>query len=155
MNRIDKILFVCVVLIAFALAAAVAQRMQLRLHPPMQRLAVTPEQVIGTLHDFKGDVNSPYTLVEFGDYQCGPCAQQESNVKELLTQNPGRIKLAFRNHPLPFHRFGVACKRSGGNRAATGQILGGSRRFVRLQGANRPESDWSHLQAGEYTKYEQ
>lgn len=107
MKRYDKIFLVCVISIAFALAIAVAKRIQSRLHPPMQRLTVTPERVIGTIQDFRGEPDSPYTLVEFGDYQCGPCAQQESKVNALLTQYRGRLKLAFRNYPLSFHPFAL------------------------------------------------
>ncbi len=43
------------------------------------------------------------TLVEFGDYECPACGFYQAFVKELLTDEAGKINYVFRNYPLPQH----------------------------------------------------
>ncbi len=50
---------------------------------------------------YLGDGMSPYTLVEFADYQCPPCRANRSNVHDVLARYQGKLKLDFRNLPLP------------------------------------------------------
>lgn len=54
---------------------------------------------------FQGTVTAPYTLVEFGDYQCGPCARTHQALKKLLPTFNGKVRLAFRHFPLQMHPF--------------------------------------------------
>jgi protein-disulfide isomerase len=63
-------------------------------------LSVAPQQVIGSHPDFKGDPHSPYTLVEFGDYQCPPCRAVNAQLQDTLRLYNGRVKFVFRNLPL-------------------------------------------------------
>jgi protein-disulfide isomerase len=49
-----------------------------------------------------GTTNAPYTLVEFGDYQCPPCANAHTKVQEILEKNKN-VKLVFYHMPLPMH----------------------------------------------------
>jgi len=64
------------------------------------RIHSTPEEVIGPYRDFRGEPNSPYTLVEFGDYECPPCHAANEQVAELMPSLKGKVRFAFRNFPL-------------------------------------------------------
>jgi protein-disulfide isomerase len=45
------------------------------------------------------------TLVEFGDFQCPFCARAESNVRILRERYGDRIRVVWKNDPLPFHKY--------------------------------------------------
>ncbi len=52
-----------------------------------------------------GPADAPIVIVEFSDYQCPFCTQWHDNTyKPLLTAYPGKIRLIYRNYPLPFHQ---------------------------------------------------
>jgi protein-disulfide isomerase len=50
---------------------------------------------------FKGPQDAPITIVEFSDFQCPFCKQVVSVLSQVLEQYPGRVKLAFRDFPIP------------------------------------------------------
>ncbi|MBI2596551.1 DsbA family protein [Candidatus Daviesbacteria bacterium] len=53
-----------------------------------------------------GDKNAPVTLVEFSDYECPFCKRHFDQVYPQLKKDyidTGKVKLVFRNYPLPFH----------------------------------------------------
>ncbi|MBR4986343.1 MAG: thioredoxin domain-containing protein [Proteobacteria bacterium] len=50
-----------------------------------------------------GDAKAPVTIVEFVDFQCPFCNRARHTVKELMKNNPGKIRLVFKHNPLPFH----------------------------------------------------
>lgn len=51
----------------------------------------------------KGDKNAPVTIVEFSDFQCPYCAQLLPTLKEVLKAFPKKVKLIYKQYPLPFH----------------------------------------------------
>ena len=51
----------------------------------------------------RGTPGAPITIVEFSDLQCPFCARVVPTLAELLKENPGKIKLVFKNFPLSFH----------------------------------------------------
>ncbi|MGA7192000.1 MAG: thioredoxin domain-containing protein [Anaerolineales bacterium] len=52
-----------------------------------------------------GPANAPITIVEFSDYQCPYCTQwHDTTYKPLMAAYPGKIRLVYRNYPLPFHQ---------------------------------------------------
>jgi protein-disulfide isomerase len=52
----------------------------------------------------QGPANAPITIVEFSDFQCPFCSRVEPTLKQLLKDYPGKVRLAFRQNPLPFHQ---------------------------------------------------
>jgi protein-disulfide isomerase len=52
-----------------------------------------------------GPANAPIVIVEFSDYQCPYCTQwHNTTYQPLLAAYPGKIRLVYRNYPLPFHQ---------------------------------------------------
>ncbi len=54
----------------------------------------------------KGDPNAPITIVEFSDYECPFCQRHfKTTYPQLLSEyiDTGKVKLVFRDLPLPFH----------------------------------------------------
>ena len=43
------------------------------------------------------------TIVEFADYECPYCVQDEPTVKKVLAAYPTQVKLVFKNLPLDTH----------------------------------------------------
>lgn len=68
--------------------------------PPPTLVNAAAAAVIGPAVDFRGDARSPYTLVEFGDYECPPCRAVAPLLRTLLSRYGGRLRLTFRNLPL-------------------------------------------------------
>jgi protein-disulfide isomerase len=51
----------------------------------------------------RGNPEAPVTLEEFGDFQCPPCGQFAGFAEELLKEYDSRLRVVFRNFPLPAH----------------------------------------------------
>jgi protein-disulfide isomerase len=51
----------------------------------------------------KGPRSAPVTMIIFSDFQCPFCSRVEPTLKELEQSYGGKIKMAWKNMPLPFH----------------------------------------------------
>jgi protein-disulfide isomerase len=51
----------------------------------------------------KGSASAPVTLIEFSDFQCPFCSRVNPTLKQIEDDYKGKVKIAFRNLPLPFH----------------------------------------------------
>lgn len=51
----------------------------------------------------KGPKDAPITIIEFSDFQCPYCSRANNTVEEVLKKYPGKVRVAFKNLPLPFH----------------------------------------------------
>jgi len=51
----------------------------------------------------KGDAKAPVTVVIFSDFQCPFCSRVEPTLKEIEDKYKGKVKMAWKNQPLPFH----------------------------------------------------
>jgi len=65
------------------------------------------EKVVSIDDDpIKGDKNALVTIIEFSDYQCPFCKRSNDNVIKKIDEeyiSKGKVKLVFRDFPLPFH----------------------------------------------------
>lgn len=50
-----------------------------------------------------GPEGAPVTIVEFSDFQCPACGRAFPTVKQLLQRYQGKLRLVFRDFPLPMH----------------------------------------------------
>lgn len=89
-------------------------------HPPHNpypsRVHPRDELLSGGVH-FKGKPTATYTIIEFADYACSPCAKSSMEMDALLKRYPDRFRLAFRNYPLgrwPYSRAEAAAAEAAG-----------------------------------------
>lgn len=78
-------------------SAAPAQ--QVPQQPTSAKISVDDDPVIG-------DKNAKVTLIEFSDYECPFCKRHFEQVYPLLKKDyidTGKVKMVFRDYPLPFH----------------------------------------------------
>jgi len=78
-----------------------------------------PKKEVEAKGPAKGPASAPVTIVEFSDYQCPFCIQAEKTVDEVLAAYPGKIKLVYRDFPLPMHP--LAPKAAEASHCAEGQ----------------------------------
>src|SRR5207247_1443482 len=72
-----------------------------------QLLSISANKVLSGKNDksihIRGNPDAPATLEEFADFQCPPCGSFASFGEELLKQYDSRLRIVFRNFPLPGH----------------------------------------------------
>src|SRR5436305_14107980 len=77
-----------------------AKRPHLRPIPENKGL---PETAGAESPHIRGNPNAPVTLEEFGDFQCPPCSSFATFTEQLLKEYDSRLRIVFRNFPLPAH----------------------------------------------------
>ncbi|NTW22329.1 DsbA family protein [Candidatus Falkowbacteria bacterium] len=46
-----------------------------------------------------GDMKSPITIIQFSDFTCSYCGSQELQIRKLMDEYPGKIKLIWKDYP--------------------------------------------------------
>jgi protein-disulfide isomerase len=52
----------------------------------------------------KGPADAPVTIIEFSDFECPYCKRGYANLDEAVSKFDGKVKVAFKHYPLPFHK---------------------------------------------------
>jgi protein-disulfide isomerase len=52
----------------------------------------------------KGPAHAMVTIYEFSDFQCPFCSHAEPVIDSVMKANPGKVRLVFKQFPLPFHK---------------------------------------------------
>jgi protein-disulfide isomerase len=52
---------------------------------------------------FRGPANAPVVIQEFSDFQCPFCGRAEPTLDQILKTYPTKVKIVWRDMPLPFH----------------------------------------------------
>lgn len=71
---------------------------KITLLPPHREVAVGDNPLLGP-------VDAPVTVVEFADYQCPYCRQEEPVMQKLREQFKDKVKISYRDFPLPMHQY--------------------------------------------------
>jgi protein-disulfide isomerase len=66
--------------------------------PPSEKQDVSPGDAPS-----RGPKNAPVTIVEWSDFQCPFCGRVIPTVKQIEDTYKGKVRLAFKHQPLPFH----------------------------------------------------
>jgi len=74
------------------------QTIKVTLLPPRQEVAIGDLPLVGA-------AGAPITVVEFADYQCPYCRQEEPTMQRLREQFKDKVKIAYRDFPLPMHPY--------------------------------------------------
>jgi protein-disulfide isomerase len=62
---------------------------------------------------FAGDKDAKVTVVEYSDFQCPYCAKGADILHQLKKKYGGKVKIVFKNFPLPFHNHAEAAAVAG------------------------------------------
>lgn len=65
--------------------------------------ALPPKMEVAAVGQARGPASAPITIVEFSDFQCPYCSRAEETVKKVMEEYKGKIRLFYRDYPLPFH----------------------------------------------------
>lgn len=70
------------------------------------KIALRPPTVDVALGDLPplGPADAKVTIVEFSDYECPFCKRAEASVEQVKAAYGDKIRIAYRNYPLPFHQ---------------------------------------------------
>jgi predicted DsbA family dithiol-disulfide isomerase len=67
--------------------------------PPL----LLPKVEVAAVGPSRGDPKAPITIVEFSDFECPFCVRAEESIKKVLEAYPGKVRVVYRDYPLPFH----------------------------------------------------
>jgi protein-disulfide isomerase len=62
-----------------------------------------PKVQVDTTGPAKGPPNAPITVVEFSDFECPYCVRAEPTVRQVLDTYGEKVRLVFKDFPLPNH----------------------------------------------------
>jgi protein-disulfide isomerase len=97
-----KKFFVLIGAVSVTLAPAIAQ--ESGSHPWLDKqLAKQRVKCPPGKSPFRGPAEAPVTIVEFIDYECPYCADEEKTIKKVLETYPTQVKLVIKNLPLDIH----------------------------------------------------
>jgi protein-disulfide isomerase len=51
----------------------------------------------------RGFARAPVTVVVFADFECPFCTRIQPTLRDLESAYPGKVRIAFKHHPLPMH----------------------------------------------------
>ncbi|MBI4995227.1 thioredoxin domain-containing protein [Candidatus Peregrinibacteria bacterium] len=75
--------------------------------PEVKKLSADETAKLLDTNSVKGDLDAAISLVEFSDFQCPFCARFAANTISQVDENyakSGKVKIAFRDYPLDFHK---------------------------------------------------
>jgi protein-disulfide isomerase/uncharacterized membrane protein/rhodanese-related sulfurtransferase len=110
-----------------------AQRPEL---PPMATVSAQTlnERLVRPDSHATGNLSSPVTVVEFGDFECPGCAQAQPIVQQMLGQYGDRIRFVFRQFPLTrVHPYAEKAAEASECAAEQGKFWEAERRFYEGQ----------------------
>ena len=90
-------------LVALGGGAVLYRAKRSQLHAIPASSSVSGKTDAESMH-IRGNPDAAVTLEEFGDFQCPPCGSFAAFGEELLKEYDSRLRILFRNFPLPGHQ---------------------------------------------------
>ncbi|NTW62195.1 thioredoxin domain-containing protein [Candidatus Saccharibacteria bacterium] len=95
-----------------------------------------------------GKADSKVTLIEYGDFQCPPCAQTYPYVKEISEKYQEQLRFVFRNFPIPTNHPNAKAA------AGTAEAAGLQGKYWEMHDLiYENQSNWSDLSISERTTF--
>jgi protein-disulfide isomerase len=91
-----------VALVALGSGAMLYRAKRPQLHAIPASNSVAAKSGTESMH-IRGNPDAPVTLEEFADFQCPPCGTFATFSEALLKEYDSRLRIVFRNFPLPAH----------------------------------------------------
>jgi protein-disulfide isomerase len=66
-----------------------------------------PRMEVAAVGPSKGPPAAPVTIVEFSDFECPYCSTAEQTVQRVMKEYDGKVRLVYRDFPLPIHANAV------------------------------------------------
>ena len=104
MKRYLPFIIVAAVAVATLASGTMLYRAKRLPAPTLARNAVASEVGGGESVHVRGHSDAPVTLVEFGDFQCPPCANLAEAINQLERDYRSRLRVVFRHFPLANHQ---------------------------------------------------
>ena len=70
----------------------------------------------------RGPATAKVTLIEYGDYQCAPCAASHQAVEQVLARHPNDVRFIYRHHPSRKYRNAMVAARAAEAAEAQGKF---------------------------------
>jgi len=88
------------------------------------RILLQPPKLEVALGDapVSGSKDAPVTMVEFADFECPYCRQTEPNLQKLREQFPDKLRIVYKNFPLPMHSHAQKAAEAGACAAEQGKF---------------------------------
>src|SRR5258708_35134314 len=58
-------------------------------------------------HPQRGGDNAAVTIVEYSDFECPYCRQEESRLRQVMKKYGDQVRLVYMDFPLPFHQHAM------------------------------------------------
>ena len=62
------------------------------------------EDTVSESNPVKGAGDALVTIIEYSDFECPYCTRGANTAARILQMYPGKVRLAFKNNPLEFHK---------------------------------------------------
>jgi protein-disulfide isomerase len=76
---------------------------KLKADAKVEILISPPRVAVAATGPSRGSEKAPVTIVEFSDFECPFCVRAEETVKRVMKEYEGKVRLVYRDFPLPFH----------------------------------------------------
>ena len=85
-------------------AQAIPQAVPAQGQPPAAQAPAGKVKEVTDDERIRGNKNAKITLVEYSDYECPFCKRFHPTTQELMKKYGDKIRLVYRDYPLPFHQ---------------------------------------------------
>ncbi len=82
--------------------AAFIQELKVKYKASVKLRAPTVQVATGGRPE-RGKANAPVTIITFSDYECPFCKRGEDSVQKVVDTYGDKVRVVFRDYPLPFH----------------------------------------------------